>query len=225
MEGLVRPTERPLTLSLCVDAGVCTPEGLLAPSPSLMRVSTDFSTFPLRPLSTVALRLSSGKPMSLRAESLASKLSADALPMLCPKTLDALFTLGGEELLKWRPGDRGGLTGSDLFVGNVDDEARKPKPNRFPGFGGNGGGRSSMELVLPVFCRVVGRDSPNDLCSYFWRRNRSIAPSTSSTSIGMFGLTFPGLYNRFDATLPVRFMFSTWSLLQLSILNDFTLDM
>lgn len=147
---------------------------------------------------------------------------------MCPNTLDALFTLGGEESpnpLKPAPtpGDDGGLCGSGLDA--AVEEVRRPKPKRFPGLGGSGGGRSSAELVLPVFCLVPGRDSPlKALCSYFCRMKRSSAPSTSSTSIGMFGFTLFGLYIRLEATFPTRFMLSTWSLLQLSMLNDLTFD-
>lgn len=204
--------ESPLALSLWADTGVCAPEILLPPSPSLINVSTDFSRFPLRPLSTVMLRFSSGKPISFRLCSFVSKLSADALRTLCPNTRDALFTLGGEESPKplkpmLIPGEVGGLLGFGE-AGNVAEELRSPKPKRLPGFGGNGGGRSSAELVLPVFCLVPGRDSPERaLCSYFCRIQRSNAPSTSSISIGMFGLTLFGLYILLEATFPTRFMF------------------
>lgn len=186
---------------------------LLPPSPNLIKVSTDFSKFPLSPLSTVTLRFSSGKPMSFNVWSFVSKLSADALRTLCPNTLDALFTLGGEESPNPlrptpTPGDDGGLAESGFGAGKVAEEARSPNPKRFPGFGGSGGGRSSAELVLPVLCLVPGRDSPEKaLCSYFCRMKRSNAPSTSSTSIGMFGFTLFGLYIRLEATFPTRFMF------------------
>ena len=84
---------------------------------------------------------------------------------------------------------------------------RNPNPKRPVGFGGNGGGRSS-ELVLPVFCRVPGREaSKYILCSYLARMYLSMALSTSSMSMGMEGLTLRGLYVLLDSTFPIRFMF------------------
>lgn len=85
--------------------------------------------------------------------------------------------------------------------------ARKVKPNRFPVFGGNGGGESSDGLP-PILSRLGGRGLPsaNDRCSYFCLINRSIAGSTSSASIGIEGLIFLGLYTLFEAMLPVRFI-------------------
>jgi hypothetical protein len=84
---------------------------------------------------------------------------------------------------------------------------RNPNPKRPLGLGGNGGGLSS-ELVLPVFCRVPGRESLRYiLCSYFALMYRSMAPSTSSISMGICGLMLRGLYVLLDSTLPIRFMF------------------
>ena len=84
---------------------------------------------------------------------------------------------------------------------------RSPNPKRPVGFGGSGGGRSS-ELVLPVFCRVPGRESFRYiLCSYFARMYLSMALSTSSISMGICGFTLRGLYVLFDSTFPIRFMF------------------
>ena len=98
-----------------------------------------------------------------------------------------------------------------LECGKVEEAARSPKLNLLPGLGGSGGGRSSVELVLvlPVFCRLPRLvPLPEKMrCSYFCLMNLSKAPSTSSTSTGMDGFTFWGLYFRFDAALPVLFIF------------------
>lgn len=96
--------------------------------------------------------------MSLRVASFESRPSPEVFT-LDPNTREGLFTRGGDGswLLKPpSPGDIGGVC--CWFRGNVDDFCR-PKPNRLVGFGGNGGGLSSTELVLPVFCRVPGRES------------------------------------------------------------------
>jgi hypothetical protein len=158
---------------------------------------------PLRPFNTVELRLSSGKPMSRRVDSFESRPSPDVW-ILEPKTLDGLLTRGGEVSCAYPsiPGDTGGERFRDAGVG-----LRNPNPNRLVGFGGNGGGRSS-ELVLPVFCRVPGRESFKYIrCSYFARMYLSMALSTSSISIGIDGLMLRGLYVLFDSRLPMRFMF------------------
>lgn len=194
------------------------------PSPNLIKASTVLSRLPLRPFNTARFLFSSGNPISFRIVSFESNPSPDP-PTLDPKTLEALFTLGGDGSCENPPklGETGGVTFLD--TGKVEEAARRPKPNLFPGFGGRGGGRSSTELVLPVFCRVPGRESTvNALCSYFCRIYRSIAPSTSSISIGICALTFLALKWRFDSVLPIRFMLSTCSLFQLSILKDLTLD-
>ena len=97
----------------------------------------------------------------------------------------------------------------DREIGNVEDAARKPGMTLGVFFGGGGGGRSSDEFVLPVPCREAGCElsTLNVLCWYFSLMKRSIAPSTSSTSMGIFGLTLRGLKERFEAAFPVRFMF------------------
>jgi hypothetical protein len=60
-------------------------------------------------------------------------------------------------------GDTGGVKLLDLLperdTGKVEEDALSPKPNLLMGFGGNGGGRSSALLVLPVFCLVLGLDA------------------------------------------------------------------
>jgi hypothetical protein len=123
-------------------------------SPSLIRASTVRSKLPLSPLSTVELRLSSGNPISRSVASFESSPSPDVC-MVDPKTRDGLFTLGGDASCPKlpRPGDPGGVR----FRGDVA-AFRNVNPKRPVGFGGNGGGLSS-ELVLPVFCRVPGRES------------------------------------------------------------------
>jgi hypothetical protein len=183
----------PLTFDFAGGTGVLPLAAADPPSPNLIRASTALSKFPLRPFSTVAFRFSSGNPISRSVASFDSNPSPGP-PIFDPKTLEALFTLGGDESSGKppRPGDIGGVTVLD--IGKVEDAALRPNPNRFPGFGGSGGGRSSTELVLPVFCLVPGRDSlENALCSYFCRMNLSITPSTSSISIGICGLVFRGL--------------------------------
>lgn len=172
-------------------------------SPNLINASTVRSRLPLRPFRTVELRLSSGKPISRSVASFESSPSPEDC-MLVPNTLDCLFTRGGEVSCPKPPipGDTGGVR----FLGDAA-AFRSPNPKRPVGFGGNGGGLSS-ELVLPVFCRVPGRIScMYTRCSYFCRMYLSMAPSTSSTSMGICGLTFRGLYVRFDSRLPMRFMF------------------
>lgn len=230
---------RPLTPGLAGGVGVAPLDLAVFCSPSLMSASTALSRFPFNPLRTVELRFSSGKPMSLKVASFDSSPSPEVFTF-DPNTLEGLFTLGGEVSCPSKPpipGDTGGVT----FLGNVEDFCI-PKPNRFVGFGGSGGGLSSTELELPVFDLVPGRESfMNTRCSYFCRMYLSIALSTSSTSIGICALTLRGLYVLLDSALPMRFMFyewsvakitmelgrptSTWALSHLSILNDLTLDM
>ncbi len=77
------------------------------------------------------------------------------------------------------------------------------KPNLLPVFGGSGGGLSS-EFVLPVLFRA---GPSNTLSWYFFRMNLSIAESASSASNGIGGLVLLGLYMRFEATFPTRFIF------------------
>jgi hypothetical protein len=52
-----------------------------------------------------------------------------------------------------------------------------------------------------------------------------MTPPTSSASVGMSGLTFCGLKVRFEVVFPTRFMLSTWSGDQLSMLSDLTFEM
>ena len=81
----------------------------------------------------------------------------------------------------------------------------------------------------------------NALCSYFCLMNLSMALSTSSISIGIWGFVFRGLYVLFDSVLPTRFMCcvdqhpilrqlpyiltSTCALSHLSMLSDLTFEM
>ena len=152
------------------------------------------SRSPLSPFNTVEFLLSSGKPISRNVASLESIVSSDAA---------AVYTREGL-LTSTRTG-----AGGDSIAGLMGAVcARKVKPNRFPVFGGNGGGESSDSLP-PVLSRLGGRGLPsaNDRCSYFCLMNRSIAGSTSSASMGIEGLIFLGLYTLFEATFPVRFIF------------------
>ena len=158
-------------------------------SPSLIKASTARSRLPLRPFSTVALRFSSGNPMSRNVASLDSSPSPVTLE---PKTLDGLFNLGGESLCApklVKPGEMGGVT-----LGGCVAAFRNPNPSTLFGFGGSGGGLSSTELELPVFDRVPGRESVMySRCSYFCRMYLSMAPSTSSMSMGICGFMLRGL--------------------------------
>jgi hypothetical protein len=183
------------------------------PSPSLTKVSTAFSTLPLTPFNTMALRFSSGNPISFRDASLSPNPKLES-PMLCvdpptvaPNTLDCLLTFEGDgDLHRLSAGSGGGSLSNRTgpLTGYVDDAARNA--NLGPFFGGRGGG--SSELVLPVLCRVVDRALPpeNARCSYFCRMNLSIVESTSSTSIGIDGFAFCGLNSRFEVMLPIRFI-------------------
>lgn len=194
---------RPLLLDFAGGVGVLPLDFPGFCSPSLIKASTVRSKLPLRPFSTVELRLSSGKPISRNVVSFESSPSPDVC-MVDPNTRDGLFTLGGDASCSKlpKPGDTGGVRfrcDADAF--------RNVKPKRPVGFGGSGGGLSS-ELVLPVFCRVLGRESVMYiLCSYFCRMYLSMALSTSSISMGICGFTLRGLYVLFDSRLPMRFMF------------------
>lgn len=172
-------------------------------SPSLINASTALSKLPLSPFRTVELRFSSGKPISRSVANFDSRPSPVTLE---PNTLDGLFNRGGDvsctpKLLN--PGDSGGVT----FLGGMEG-FRSPNPSPLVGFGGKGGGLSSTELELPVFDRVPGLESVmNSRCSYFCLMYLSIAPSTSSISMGICGFTLRGLYVLLDSVFPMRFMF------------------
>lgn len=177
----------PLVPGFAGGVGVVRPDFPVFCSPSLISASTVLSKLPFKPFKTVELRLSSGNPMSRSVANFESSPSPDVW-MFDPKTRDGLFTRGGEvSCPNPRPGDTGGerFFEVDVFL--------NPNPNRPVGFGGSGGGLSS-ELVLPVFCRVPGCDAViNMRCSYFCRMYRSIAPSTSSMSIGICAFALRGL--------------------------------
>ena len=87
--------ERPLVVGLVGGVGVLPLDLTGFCSPSRIKASTARSRFPFRPLSTVELRLSSGNPMSRSVASFESMPSPDVC-MFEPKTLEALFTRGGE---------------------------------------------------------------------------------------------------------------------------------
>jgi hypothetical protein len=95
--------------------------------------------------------------------------------MSAPKILAGLLRLGdvffrlklsmrGESGGLWS-GLRSGLR-SDLEVGNVDDDERRPKVKRFEGFGGSWGRSSELELPLPARW-TTGAASVSDFVSYF----------------------------------------------------------
>lgn len=190
VEGVVVSIVMPFRLDLTGGVGVLPLDLLGFCSPNLIKASTVRSRLPLNPFRTVEFRLSSGNPISRKVASLESSPSPDVW-ILEPKTLEGLFNRGGEDASFEKlpiPGETGGVR----FFGEVA-ALRSPKPKRPVGFGGNGGGLSS-ELVLPVFWRVPNRGSVIYIrCSYFCRMYRSMAPSTSSTSTGIWGFTFRGL--------------------------------
>lgn len=200
---LVLSNVRPVEADLVGGVGVLPLEAPTFCSPSLIKVSTVRSRLPLSPLSTVQLRFSSGKPISRRVASFESSPSPDVWTF-DPKIRDGLFTRGGDSSCSKAPmpGDKGGVRSRGAVAA-----LRNPKPKRPVGLGGNGGGLSS-ELVLPVFCCPARRTLfIYTRCSYFWRMYRSMALSTSSMSIGIWGLTLRGLYVLFDSTFPMRFIF------------------
>lgn len=184
------------------------------PSPSLTRASIDLSRLPPRPFKTFRFLLSSLKPISRSLASFDSKSSG----LSTPNTRDGLFLLGGEGDLSRESGRAAAASRRALEDNGKIDEADL-KPNLLPVFGGRGGGWSS-EFVLPVFCRACALTT---LSWYFCLMNLSIAESASSASNGTGGLVLSGLYIRFDATFPTRFIFSTCSVDQESMLKDLTL--
>lgn len=202
------------------------------PSPNLNSVSTALSKLPFKPFSTCAFFFSFKNPISFKYWIFLSKASSLLSATAAPKNFECfLFSrrggLGSPYALY--PGLVGGLNVPCL--GTVEDADRRlGKKNLLFGLGGSAGG-SPPELVLPVCCREPGLvalelcDPPwYVLCSYFWRMNRSIAPSTSSMSTGMAGCTPLGLYNLLFAVLPTLFILSTCSLDQLSILKLLTFE-
>lgn len=194
--SIVSPFEKPISANGLGGRGLWAREELLLPSPSRTKVSTDFSTLPSSPRSTCMFLLSSGNPMSLRYANFVSNPSSRLPPTSAPRNLAGFLSFGGGEGSRpnpLSPGETGGLRVLER-AGKVEEAARKlGKWNRLLGFGGRGGGRSS-ELVLPVFWRDPGAESPaNILCSYFCLIKRSITPSTSSASMGIAGLVFRGL--------------------------------
>jgi hypothetical protein len=192
----VSPFVKPMSAKGLGGRGLCARDEFLLPSPSRTNVSTDFSTLPSSPRSTCMFLLSSGNPISLRYAIFVSKPSSRLPPTSAPKNLAGFLSFGGGDGSRpnpLSPGETGGLSVLDR-TGKVEDAARRlGKWNLLLGFGGRGGGRSS-ELVLPVFWRDPGAESPaNILCSYFCLMKRSITPSTSSASTGIAGFVFRGL--------------------------------
>lgn len=93
MLGAVK--EMPLASDLAGGVGVLPLDLTGFCSPRRIKASTARSRFPLSPFNTVALRLSSGKPISRSVCSFWSMPSPDVYT-LEPNTLEALFTRGGE---------------------------------------------------------------------------------------------------------------------------------
>ena len=172
------------------------------PSPSLTSDSIARSKSPLRPLSTLELRLSSGNPISFKVTSFHS-IPSSVTPMLAPKMRDCLLFWVGELT----------LSEVDVFLERwrAEEEDLKPNPNLRPGLGGGGGGWSSELPVPPVCTRAVGclaaAPAMYDFCSYFCLMKRSIAESTSSTSRGIGGFVFEGLKFLLELALPTFLIF------------------
>jgi len=150
-------------------------------SPSRTSASMARSMFPLTPLSTIAFRCSSAKPMSRNFISFDAVSSNGSYCTLAPKTWDAL--------LRW--GDLGDGGGRDACSRLALDESGNLKPNLLGVLGGRGGGVSS-DSVLPVVCDGVAL-GVDVLLAYFKRINRSMAESASSASTGTGGFLFWGL--------------------------------
>lgn len=112
------------------------------PSPSLVKDSTVLSMLPLKPRSTVALRRSSGKPISLNVDNLDSNEGSaeDDDDANCCDDDD-----GGEVCLVER-GDVGLLREKRCRL-DVDEAERKPMPKNLPVLGGSGGGEPSGDLL------------------------------------------------------------------------------
>lgn len=114
--------------------------GLFPPSPSLAKVSTVLSMFPLKPRSTVTLRRSSGKPISFNVAILdSSEGSVEAA------NCDDDDNGGGEACLVER-GDVG-LLREKRWRLEVDEAERRPIPKNLPVLGGSGGGEPSGDLL------------------------------------------------------------------------------
>lgn len=175
------------------------PRGAPFPSPSRTRVSMVFSRSPLTPFKTMALRLSSVKPISRSCVSfraMASVPSSTVPPTVAPKTFEGLFRSSLGCSSNWW---------EELFLdrndkGNVELVFLK-KP---PVFGGGGGGTPSSDSALR-------RDRPFPFAlavfvTYFALMNRSMAESASSASTGTGGCLLSGLYILFEALLPTFFI-------------------
>ena len=111
------------------------------PSPSLTKVSMDFSKLPCTPFRIVIFRFSSLNPMSRSFASFISKSAGPSEPTDAPNTLDSLFLLSGE-------GDRARCSKSFCaaaacrrdFEDKGKIEEADLKPNLLPVLGGRGGG-------------------------------------------------------------------------------------
>jgi hypothetical protein len=111
------------------------------PSPSLTKVSMDFSKLPCTPFRTVIFLFSSLNPISRSFANFMSKSAGPSDPTDAPNTLDSLFFLSGE-------GDRARCSKSFCaaaacrrdFEDSGNIEEADLKPNLLPVFGGRGGG-------------------------------------------------------------------------------------
>lgn len=174
---------------LVLAKGVLDPDAGWPPSPIRTRESIVFSRSPLRPLRTNALRLSSGKPISL---SVVSFDANDAVPISATEAPVPCEALGGDNDPR--------RAGWVLFEGrrrlDVEEADRRfDNPNILPVLGGRGGGEPSGDPIPSEPCRLGGLGFPSsrDLYWYFCRMNFSMHESASSTSVGIAGLTFLGL--------------------------------
>lgn len=120
-------------------AGVLAREIGRVPSPNLVKVSTVLSMLPPRPRRTVALRRSSGNPISLSVANFPSSDETSVSP-ICEGSEG-----GGEPCLVDR-GDEGLLRENRRRL-EVEEAERRPIPKNLPVFGGNGGGEPSGDLL------------------------------------------------------------------------------
>lgn len=132
-----------------VGCGVLAREiGRLLPSPNLVKDSMVLSMLPFRPRRIVALRRSSGNPISFKAANFASndgvpESSVDA-PIPCVTVFKGSGG-GGEAFLL---GEFALLRENRRRL-DVDEAERSPIPKNLPVFGGRGGGEPSGDLVYP----------------------------------------------------------------------------
>lgn len=132
----------PFRLPLVAETGVMVLEAGLLSSPKRTRASTAPDKLPFISFKTRAFLSALLKPISRRELILALKASSWEFPMVDPKTLEALFILGGDSLPSdpLRAGDMGGVYLSTRGREKVAEVDRRANPNFLPGLGGSGGG-------------------------------------------------------------------------------------